>query len=149
MKWSIYLLGLLCFFILVVPVGAVDLRPRRLARFLAGQKSPLAFFAQDFVAEADRNFLDYRLLVSISGVESTFGRNHILGTYNVYGWGKGTIPFQSWPDGIAKVSAGLKTGYLDKGAISVAQIAPIYDPPGSRNWAAGVSQFMAEIEQSL
>ncbi len=130
------------------PVNAVDLRAHRLAKFLASQKSPLAFLADDFVHQADRQGLDYRLLPAIAGVESTFGKNYIPGTYNVYGWGKGTIPFDSWVDGMAKVSLGLQKNYVGKGALSVAAIAPIYDPPGAKRWAAGVNYFMAKIEQT-
>lgn len=125
---------------------AIDIRAQKLAVFLSNYHSPLVYFAQDFVASADQNGLDYRLLVAIAGVESTFGQNYIYETHNAYGWGGGVIPFKSWPDGIAKVSEGLKKGYLDKGAKEVEQIAPIYCPPTSSHWAAKVRYFMAKIE---
>lgn len=144
----IFLLILGWFFFLPRTVAAVDLRAHKLAKFLATYKSPLAFLADDFVHQADRNGLDYRLLPAIAGVESTFGRSYIPGSYNVYGWGKGEIPFDSWVDGIARVCFGLRTNYLNKDAVSVIAIGRIYDPPGYKNWANGVSQFMAEIEST-
>ncbi len=151
-KYFLLTLSLFSLFLLSLtkagPVLAADIRAQKLAVFLSNYHSPLAYFAQDFITSADQNGLDYRLLVAISGVESTFGQNYIFGTYNVYGWGGGEIRFQSWPDGIAKVSEGLKKGYLDKGAKDVEQIAPIYCPPTSEHWATKVRYFMDKIEET-
>lgn len=142
------LLILIFFFVVVNPVQAFDLRPHKLAKFLGQHGSLLANYADEFVHQADRNRLDYRLLPAISGVESTFGRNYIAGTYNVYGWGKGSIPFGSWVDGIAKVSTALRTNYYDRGAVTIEQVGRIYDPPGAANWAYGVNYFMDQIENT-
>ncbi len=152
MKQKIFLIFLVFFSISLLSLikaelaVANDIRAQKLTAFLAKYRSPLVYFAQDFVTSADQNSLDYRLLVSISGVESTFGQNLLPGTYNAYGWGGGEIYFNSWPDGIAKVSEGLRKGYLDKGARKIEQIAPIYCPPSSAQWAAKVRFFMAKIE---
>ncbi len=128
------------------PVMAGDSRAEKVANFLATHNSPLAFYAPDFVREADKNGFDYRLLPAISGVDSTFAQESIVGTYTVYGGGAGVIYFKSWPDGIAQISAGLKEGYLDKGASDVEQIARLYCPPNSARWAANVRLFMNQIE---
>lgn len=130
------------------PVQAAtrDLRPLKLAKFLSNHNPQLGYLAPVYVAQADRNGLDYRLLVAISGVESTFGQQYLSGTYNIYGWGAGTIPFQSWPDGIATVSEHLRTDYVAKGAADLSQIARIYCPPNSAHWAATVQSFMNQID---
>ncbi|MCL4397513.1 hypothetical protein M1403_00550 [Patescibacteria group bacterium] len=127
-------------------VFATDVRTEKVANFLQSQNSPLVYFAQDFVEAADKNHLDYRLLVAISGVESTFGKYYLRGTYNAYGWGGGLIYFKSWPDGISSISADLKTNYVDKGVNNVWSIGRIYCPPNSANWSAKVQYFMEKID---
>lgn len=128
------------------PTLANDLRTAKVARFLATQNSPLVFAAPIFVQEADKHEFDYRLLVAISGVESTFGKHYIPGTYNVWGWGVGQIPFTSFEDGIAKISSDLKNKYMNKGANDIDKIARIYCPPTHESWAAKVKFFMEKIE---
>ena len=149
LTFLIFLFEITACFLFAKTVAAQDIRAQKLATFLSKYNSPLAYFSNDFVQEADRNGLDYRLLPAIAGVESTFARNFIPETHNVYGWGGGEIGFQSWPDGITKVSLGLKKGYLDKGAGSVEDIAKIYCPPNSSRWAQNVRLFMEKIEATV
>lgn len=130
----------------VSSVSAQDDRVYRLANFLASFNSPLVYSAPDFVMYADQNGLDYRLLPAIAGVESTFGKNYIEGTYNAYGWGQGTIPFNSWSEGIAKISSKLRTEYIQKGAPSLEQIGRRYCPPNAIKWTSNVQYFMNQIE---
>src|SRR5690348_2794535 len=51
-----------------------DERVTRLQAFLQTYNSPLADDAKTFVAQADRNNLDWKLVAAIAGVESTFGK---------------------------------------------------------------------------
>ncbi len=130
------------------PTLANDIRTAKVARFLATQGSPLVFSAPTFIAEADKYDFDYRLLVAIAGVESTFGKHYISGTYNVWGWGVGQIPFVSFDDGIIKISRDLKSKYIDRGANEIDEIARIYCPPTYESWAAKVKFFMAKIDET-
>lgn len=136
------------FFILAQNVLAIDNREIKLAKFLASHNSPLSAYSSEFIVQADKNGLDYRLLPAISGVESTFGRNYMPLTFNTYGWGGGLVYFSSWEDGISKVSQGLKENYVDKGAKDVEAISWIYCPPGNLSWAAKVRYFMDQIDQT-
>lgn len=129
-----------------LPASRQDYRVYKLANFLASQNSPLVYYAPDFVYFADKYGLDYRLLPAIAGVESTFARNYIYGSYNAYGWGGGVIYFSSWADGIEKISAGLRNNYLNRGAQTVEQIGRIYCPPNSVRWTYNVQYFMDQIE---
>lgn len=106
--------------------------------------SPLEPYAQDFVSEADKYGVDWKLLPAITGLESTYGNAYLEGTYNVYGWGGGLIGFKNWDDGIDTVMKALKTQYMAKGAQTVYQIGPIYSE--SPTWAVRVNNFMNEIE---
>jgi len=110
-----------------------DFRVENLRNYLEQFNSPLAPYAKDLVSNADENGLDYRLVPAISGVESTFGKNIPNDSYNAYGWANGNYSFTSWPDSISQVSETLKSGYIDRGAPTIAKIAKRYAPP-STTW---------------
>jgi hypothetical protein len=122
-----------------------DLRADKLEKFLGKYNSELADYADEFVKYADENGLDWRLLAAISGVESTFGKQMIEGTYNAYGWAGGLYRFNSWEDSIATISQSLKEDYLEKGAPSLSKIAKRYCPPSS-TWKYKVAYFMKKID---
>lgn len=124
-----------------------DYRVENLRNYLLKFNSPLAAYAADFVKNADENGLDYRLVASISGVESTFGKQIPSSkSYNAYGWAGGKYSFQSWPDSIGVVSATLKTEYIEKGAATIAKIARRYAPP-STTWGGNVKFFIGKIDK--
>ncbi len=116
--------------------------------FLEEKNSPLAPHARDFIDAAEKNNLDWKLVVSISGVESYFGRRIPYESYNGWGWGvygDNVINFASWTDAIETISASIKTKYMDKwDATTVEEIGAIYaaDP----NWSKKVRNFMNQIE---
>ena len=123
-----------------------DLRTKQLELALKYYKSPLADYSAYFVQMADKYGIDWKLLVAISGVESTFGKHYISGTYNAYGWGGGTIRFASWEDSIEKVSLALSEKYYARGLDTLYKIAPVYCPP-SRVWAKNVTFFMNKLDK--
>lgn len=126
-----------------------DNRAQILKAFLTRYNSPFANEANTFVQQADKNRLDWRLLVAISGVESTFGQAYPQGTYNAWGWGiYGTNMhgFTSWEDAITTISSELRARYMDKwGAKNVYQIGSFY--AASPTWASRVDSFMAKMSQ--
>ncbi len=126
-------------------IDQTDLRVDKLEKFFGQYNSVLASYAKEFVKYADENGLDWRLLPAISGVESTFGKQMISGTYNAYGWAGGLYRFSSWEDSIAVISKSLKEDYLEKGAPSLSRIARRYCPPSS-TWKYKVEYFMARID---
>lgn len=126
-------------------IEKADSRAEKLEAFLTTNNSPLACYANDFVAASDRYDLDWRLLPAITGVESTFGKQIPVGSYNAYGWNNGAWQFTSWPTSIDYVSQALREKYFDRGLDTVAKIAPVYAPP-SRTWAGKVTYFMEQIE---
>ncbi len=128
------------------PIGnfEFDYRIASLEKFLAKFNSPLTPFASDFVQMADFYGIDYRLVPSISGVESTFGKFIPFESYNAYGWANGNYKFKSWPDSIEIVTRTLRTKYFDKGANNISQIARRYAPPSS-TWGGKVKYFEGKI----
>lgn len=122
-----------------------DYRVYTLRKFLSQFDSPLTPYSSEFIKEADYYGIDYRLVPAISGVESTFGKQIPIGSYNAYGWVNGNYNFRSWPDSIQIVSKTLKNNYIDKGAVSIVRIAKIYAPPSS-TWGSKVTYFVSKID---
>ncbi len=122
-----------------------DYRVSTLKTFLEGYNSPLANSADQFVAKADRYQLDWRLVPAITGVESTFGKRIPSDSYNAYGWANGVYKFESWDNSIEIVSRALREKYIDRGAVTIDQIARRYAPPSS-TWSWKVQYFMNKID---
>jgi hypothetical protein len=53
--------------------------------------------------------------------------------------------FESWADGIDTVAKGLRKGYLNKGALTVEEIGPIYSE--SPTWAVRVNYFIRQFKK--
>ncbi|MBP5204368.1 glucosaminidase domain-containing protein [bacterium] len=111
---------------------------RRVRTMLTNRKSPLADYAEEFVRAADYYGIDYRLVASISIIESSGGL-HCFRQYNAWGWGK--LNFESWTDGIWTVSKGLNR-YYELGLVTPALISVSYCPPTHESWAAKVQSMM-------
>jgi len=129
--------------------SAVDNRSEILHDYLVTYNSPLAPYAKNFIEEADKNNLDWKLVVSIAGNESQFGQ--MIPPYSYNGWGYGVYGtnvryFSSWEEGITAVSKAVRTDYMDKWkATSVYEIGSIYaeDP----TWASKVTHYMETLSE--
>ncbi len=122
-----------------------DPRVIRLKSYLESHKSPLADYSYVFVANADKYDLDWRLVPSITGVESTFGKRIPKGSFNAYGWANGDYHFSSWEDSIEHVSKSLREKYYNQGIKNINQMSRRYAPPSS-TWSWKVKFFMNEID---
>lgn len=131
-----------------------DPRVIAMQKFLFNYDSPMYPYSRTFIIEADKYGLDWRLVASISGVESVFGNIIPKGTHNAWGWRginknpEGWSQFESWNAGIAEITRGLAQGYgID---LSPFQIEPYYCPPCGLNpahaWANGVTRYMRELK---
>ena len=123
-----------------------DYRVLKLENIFRKYNSPLYPYARIFVREADRNNLDWWLVASISGVESSFGKQIPYNSYNAYGWDNGTWKFSNWESSISIVSRVLAKSYIAKGAVTIEQIAPIYNPVTPAAWGIHVRYFQKVIE---
>ena len=94
-----------------------------LDNYLAAKGSPLAGHGAAFVYQATSVGLDPRLLVAISGAETSFGTyGPSQGIHNPFGMGPGIV-YPSWDDAIAGAARNLG-GQLYKGSglVTIAQI---------------------------
>ncbi len=105
-----------------------DPRYIRLKSFLKMRRSPLEGLAADFIAAADRNQLDWRLLPAIATIESSAGKYYK--NNNVFGWDSCRVRFSSVRDGIHHVAGRFSRSdlYRDK---DVDGILETYNPYSS------------------
>jgi hypothetical protein len=92
---------------------ANDPRLSRLQKFFGDRDCPLRDSAKDFLIAADQNQLDWRLLPSISMVESSGGKTYT--NNNVLGWASCKEKFASVRAGIHYVAAQLGKSRRYKG----------------------------------
>lgn len=119
-------------------------------QYLRQKGSPLVGYGHVFVEAGRKYGVDPRLVVSIMGAESSFGKT-LYGKFNPFGWGPGQN-FGSFSEAIDTITKGLKTGYIDQGLTRIDQIASKWAPVGAsndpsglnRNWTKNVSQFYRE-----
>lgn len=90
-----------------------DPRLGRLEKFFADRDCPLRTAAKDFLIAADQNHLDWRLLPSISFIESSGGKDYR--NNNVFGWDSCKEKFPSVRAGIHYVAAQLGKSKRYKG----------------------------------
>jgi len=133
-------------------VITADARPVLLARYLEYYQSPLLPYADLIFDISQQLGLDYRLLVAIAQQESNLCKKIPDNSYNCWGWGihsRGTLRFSSYPEAIETVAKGIKKDYIDQGLTTPEEIMKRYTPLSNGSWAAGVRQFMEEIETGL
>ena len=123
-----------------------DNRKDKVRALLIKYNSPMIDQADTYVDAADQYGIDWRLLVSISGIESGFGKHTLPESYNPFGWGGGYLYFESWEDSIYSVSEVLGTKWRTWTGLRVEDMASTYCPPNHVVWTRVVSQYMNELE---
>lgn len=108
--------------------------------------SPLADEAESFTKTCQKYDLNCFLLPAIAGLESTYGKFIPPGSNNPFGWGGGRIMFDNWSEAIDAVGYGLRKNYIDKGALTIYQIGPIYSE--SETWSQRVSLIAGSFEKT-
>lgn len=118
-------------------------RKQKLQAYLASKKSP---FAEDPAAiDAFASSKNMKMMVAISFVESTFGKNCYY--YNCSGIG-GTPPrlrkYNSYAEWIHDFDDLLERRYKD---LPPEEFIGLYVQPGSPNWIYGVKQVLREFDE--
>lgn len=124
-----------------------DPRTVRLREFFCSLRCPVKELAEDFVEAADDNHLDWRLLPSISVIESGGGK--IFKNNNLFGWANGETPFITVRTGIHEVAfqLGRSSRYRNQ---DVTGKLHSYNPnPEYAGKVVGVMQMISKTEQVL
>lgn len=104
-----------------------DPRLVRLRTFFGEMDCPAQAYAREFVEAADQYQLDWRLLPSISFIESTGGK--MARNNNFFGWDSGAAQFDSPEAGIYAVGYQLSHSYLYRWK-DLDAILATYNPDG-------------------
>lgn len=119
---------------------------KKAMQYILGKyNSPMKSEIDSFVAACLEYELNCYLLPSIAGLESTFGRFLLPGSFNPFGWGGGNIYFKDWNDGINTVALGLRKNYINRGADELYKIGSIYSE--SPTWTPRVQYFINQFEE--
>lgn len=102
-----------------------DVRTVRLRKFLLQLHCPVQDLAADFIRAADANHLDWRLLPSISVIESGGGKAYR--NNNIFGWNNGEQSFFSIRDSIPVIASKLGRSPLYRNR-DVAGKLRVYNP---------------------
>jgi hypothetical protein len=123
-----------------VTAPATDPRLETLQRFFQKCDCPAEAYSVEFLVVADTYNLDWRLLPSISFVESTGGKATQYN--NMFGWDQGRARFASPEEGIHEVGYNLANSdaYRDK---NLDTVLAIYNPVGP--YARKVKSVMRRI----
>ena len=118
-------------------------------QFFSRYNSPLEPYAVDIVAAANRYDMDPRLLPAIALQESILCKRIPEDSHNCWGWGiyGGKVTkFSNYPEAIETITKTLSTKYRDKGLITPFEIAKLYNPSNTNNWAENVSKVMNNLK---
>ena len=107
------------------PATRKDARTVRLERFFIRLHCPVRPLADEFVHAADDNHLDWRLLPSISVIESGGGKAYK--NNNIFGWANGEYLFPSIRSGIREVAYKLGRSPLYRNRDVIGKLR-IYNP---------------------
>jgi len=110
--------------------------------------SPLNGLGSTFVDNGSQYGVDPRLIVAISGAESSFGV-HICAANNAWNWFWNVTcansPFDSWNSGITTLSHFMAKSYILHGYNTVSLIGARYCAAGCENWVPNVTEFLADM----
>jgi hypothetical protein len=117
-----------------------DSRIERLKAFFAKFDCPAKEYSGDFIVAAERNNLDWRLLPSISYLESSGGKTAT--NNNLFGWDCGRAAFSSAAASIHEVGRRLGRSRLYRSK-PLDQLLATYNPVG--DYAEKVKRIMESI----
>ena len=107
------------------PAVSTDPRLIRIRQYFIERDCPAHQFAEDFVLAADRHDLDWRLLPSLSMIESTGGKE--ARNNNMFGWDNCNVRFRNSREGIYRVASRLARSRYYKGK-TLDQTLKTYNP---------------------
>ena len=123
------------------PISRKDPRWILINQFFLDNGAPAHIYVDDFLIAADKNGLDWRLLPSISIVESGGGRE--ARNNNMFGWDNCRVHFRTLKEGIYTVASLLKNSSLYKRKTSVNEILWTYNP--GKAYTRKVRTLMAQL----
>jgi len=110
-------------------------------QFFLNNRAPAHVYTDDFLIAADKNGLDWRLLPSLSLVESGGGRE--ARNNNLFGWDNCKVRFHTAKEGIYRVAFWLRNSGIYRSKTSTEQILWTYNP--RKEYSQRVRALMAQL----
>lgn len=129
-------------------VGYADAIKKRFEKY----GSTLSLNADTFADTAIALDLDWTLLPAISMVESTGCKHFIRSTNNCFGWGSGTIIFDSHDDAISKIGMALsksRTYQNFQNSKTIEAFAKTYNPSNWQDYTRKINYFRLKFQNEL
>ncbi len=124
--------------------------PLLIENYLRHYNSPLLPFIDKILEEASFHKVSPELILAIAQQESNLGKKSPENCFNAWGWAiheRGTKCFASWEVAIEVVTAGIASGYCEKGLCDdPCEMMKKYTPKSNGSWCLAIKQFLAEIE---
>ncbi len=124
--------------------------PLIVENYLRLYHSPLLPYKDKILAEAAFHQVSPELILAIAQQESNLGKKSPENCFNAWGWAiheKGTKCFSSWEEAIEVVTAGIASGYCEKGLCDdPCEMMKKYTPKSNGSWCLAVKQFLAEMK---
>jgi hypothetical protein len=118
-----------------------SITPQRIRAFLSRQGSPMARYSAEIVKAGLRYHVDPRVVVAISGVESTYG----IYAYGHNAWGWGGSRWRSWPASIDGYTQALSQRYRSLRTGRFAAASRTYCPPCGARWGVKALKIFRSI----
>lgn len=119
---------------------SADHRLAKLRAFFGKSDCPAKEYSTEFLTTADRYALDWRLLPSISYLESSGGKS--ARNNNIFGWDSGRASFLTARASILEVGYRLTHSHIYRSK-NLDELLAIYNPSG--DYAQKVKSVMAQI----
>ena len=120
--------------------------------YLQRKQSPMAGVGSALSDYSRQYNVDPRLIIAISGAETTFGR-HLCADNNAWNWfhhrNCAQSPFENYPQGAERVTRFMRSSYLNRGYTTIELIRYKYCTSGCENWISLVSAFHNEMPENL
>lgn len=130
-------------------VAGDDARPVIIKKYLEKYKSPLAPYS-DLIFQLSQTYgYDYYWIVAIAQQESNLCKVIPENSHNCWGYGinkAGTLRFDNYELALRSYAEYLKREYFDKGYTTPELMMKKYCPSSNGSWAAGVRQFINEMQ---
>lgn len=121
-----------------------DPRYQKLQEFFSARNAPAQEIVADFLVAADRNGLDWRLLPSISVIESGGGKR--CRRNNMFGWDSGEHGFVTLRQGIHIVANRLANSKLYRGKALNEKLGQYNPDPAYPSRVRGVMKTLGDPE---
>jgi hypothetical protein len=136
-----------------------QVRAQKIDAYFAKWNLPLAGHGMDFVKASNESDIPWNMLAAIAMIETTGGKfacKNPNAAFNAYGWGscRDGFGFESWEDGINKISAHLG-GHSESTkryyhGMTTRQRLEAYNPPSIvPDYADKVMRVMDKIENQM